>query len=401
MSAGRYVRNPNYHPSDDSSSDDDSESVSSEENETLTEKTAKKKSKEGYEMSSLRINPLMLVDQFPEDPTMEIAREFWVDWIAMLKRLFKLNPKAFNSDEIQITILVTRGGAFLRNILANSEHEFPETFDEAVDRIEQFLRANSNALADEANFGTLKQEGGETFQKFTDRVQKKARVFRLEENRVIAQITQGAKQSDKLMDFGIRGKTSLVELIGYGNQLEVLMRDKKAEAGKENLLASEINAFVMEMNPGLCYAQCQLCDVTVTMLIDSGATLNIIPEDVWLEIKSLSVADGEKGCARNISYNSNRRIEAFGGSLIDVLVTFWTWIKVLHSDKPQVFAQFFVVRAVKKNYIEENTQMEVCEDNNMNKNTSEQEEALAGRNLRDRAKLKAPGKLAYMTKLQD
>ncbi|CRL00712.1 CLUMA_CG013969, isoform A [Clunio marinus] len=235
MSAGRYVRNP-----DERSSDDDSESVSSEENETLTEKTAKNKSKEGYEMSSLRINPLMLIDQFPEDPTMEIAREFWIDWIAMLKRIFKLNPKAFNSDEMQITVLITRGGAFLRNILFNAKYVFPKSFDEAVERIEQVFKVNSNHLADETNFGALRQEEDESFQRYSDRVRKKARAFGFEEKRVIAKITQGAKQKEKLMDFGIRGKASLVELIGYGNQLEVLTRGKKIETEKDNLLTSEV-----------------------------------------------------------------------------------------------------------------------------------------------------------------
>lgn len=199
-------------------------------------------------MSMAKVNPMMLVDQFPEDPTMDSAREFWVDWISMIKLLFKLNPSTFRSDEMRITLLITRGGAFLRNILANINQEYPETFDEAVETIEEYLRANSNPLADEANFGTLMQEEGESFQKFSDRVKKKARVFRLEENRVIAQITRGGKQSEKLMDFGLRGKTSLVELVGYGNQLEVLLRNRKLEVKRENdsNLPSEVNILRMK-----------------------------------------------------------------------------------------------------------------------------------------------------------
>lgn len=248
--AGRYVRAIVDDQDENRTVDEiESESCSDDESDSTSHLMVNPVDSDS-KISKMRINPLTLIDQFPEDPTMEKAREFWVDWIAMIKRLFKLNPSAFPSDEIRITVLITRGGAFLRNVLANTRHEFPDTFDEAVTRIDEYFRANSNSLADETSFGTLVQGDGESFQKFSDRVQKKARVFRLEENRAISQITRGAKQSDKLMDFGIRGKTSLVELIGYGNQLEVLMRDRKPVVTRENedVLVSEVNAVGMNRN---------------------------------------------------------------------------------------------------------------------------------------------------------
>ena len=193
-----------------------------------------------------KINPLALVDQFPEDPTFEIARDFWIDWIQMMRMMFQWNAGTFTSDAAKLSILLAKGGGFIRKILSNKWEDM--NFDGAVETIENYFRVNSNSLADEAIFRRITQEKTESFEKFADRVTKKARVFGIsDEKRIIAQVTAGALEVEKLTDYSIRGDVTLSGILAYGNQIEALARSRET-----NVLPKEVNEMITSCGQGRC-----------------------------------------------------------------------------------------------------------------------------------------------------
>jgi hypothetical protein len=234
---GRFVRPLNFKWEDltakDSSESDENDSLEIVESEAQSSEAA------GSSSSGFKLNPLHLIDSFPEDPSMEAAREFWVDWINMLKKMFAWNTKTIRNDEARMSILMTKGGSFIRQILAEKLDGL--NFKEAENLINDYLCANTNAAIDRATFQKIKQEDGESFQKFVDRVQKKARVFKfVDKGRVMDQIIAGATATDKITEYTIGKEVTLKEIIIYGNQLEAF--EPKQES---NIIRREVNEIKM------------------------------------------------------------------------------------------------------------------------------------------------------------
>lgn len=175
-----------------------------------------------------KINSLNLIDSFLADPNFEEAREYWPDWIAMLKLVIDCQPELNKRDNIKKAIIASKGGNFIRKIIMNDVQQ--STFEEIVQLVDKYFKENSNKLADETLFQQLKQTKGESFERFTDRIKKKAKVFNIDEDqRIILQIATGAIDSEKLVDHSIRGSVTLGSLIAYGNQLEALSRSRENE----------------------------------------------------------------------------------------------------------------------------------------------------------------------------
>lgn len=68
-------------------------------------------------------------------------------------------------------------------------------------------------------------------------------------------------------------------------------------------------------------------------LIDSGATINFIPLEVWERLW----ADEDS------RFSKNRNITAYGGKQLNVYGTFKAWIVVKESSKPRQFEEFIIV----------------------------------------------------------
>lgn len=179
----------------------------------------------GKSLPKAKINPLSLIDQFPDEPSLDQAREFWSDWIEMIQMMFTWNPKIFPSDQTKMSVLLAKGGGFIRKILATKLREL--SFDQAAAAVNDYFESNSNPLADEAVFRQITQKREDSFEKFADKVVKKARVLWcifgiMDEKRIISQVTAGAIESQKLTDFSLRGGVILKGILAYGNQLEAL-----------------------------------------------------------------------------------------------------------------------------------------------------------------------------------
>jgi hypothetical protein len=111
------------------------------------------------------------------------------------------------------------------------------SFEQAEGLINDYLSANTNSAIDRATFMSIKQETGESFQKYVDRVQKKARVFKFVGNeRVFDQIISGAAAKDKITEYTIGKEVNLKQIITYGNQLEAFKQKQEA-----NIIPKEVN----------------------------------------------------------------------------------------------------------------------------------------------------------------
>lgn len=95
---GKYVRPLGYaYEEDDLSEHENDADAELIENDTENEPADEITSNFG------KINPLALVDAFPEDPGLEEAREYWIDWIEMLKKLFKWNRQVDKSENMKLS----------------------------------------------------------------------------------------------------------------------------------------------------------------------------------------------------------------------------------------------------------------------------------------------------------
>lgn len=73
-------------------------------------------------------------------------------------------------------------------------------------------------------------------------------------------------------------------------------------------------------------------------LIDSGASINIIPRTTWDKIwtdEDCFIFDAREGCSK--------RITAYGGKPLDVWGTFKAHIQIPNTAKPQLMEEFFVI----------------------------------------------------------
>lgn len=211
-------------------------SESSEEERDQTERE-----EEMPNVISTKINPLAVIDQFPQDPTFNEARVFWHDWSRLMKKTFSVSQRNTLTDEAKLQILLYKGGDYIRKIVAESIEDL--TLDGAFELVDDHFKLNSNPLADAAAFSRLKQ-GDDSFTRFTDSVRKKARVFGvLDEKRVIAQIVVGARETEKLSDFTIRGEVKLSEVIAYGHQLE-----EQAATRETKFIPKEVNTIREKFN---------------------------------------------------------------------------------------------------------------------------------------------------------
>ena len=223
---GKYVRPLNYLLDDDDSDENGMD---------LEDKDTTDKASDDITSNFGKINPLALVDAFPDNPGLEEAREYWIDWIDMLNKLFNWNKQVQKSENMKLSILMAKGGNYIRKILSAKWNG--NRFDDAIESINDYFKTNSNPLADEAKFRRIVQEKSETFERFADRVKKKAKVFGInDEKRVIAQITNGAVESEKLTDYSIRGDVGLAAIVAYGNQIEALSSTRDTA-----ILPKEIN----------------------------------------------------------------------------------------------------------------------------------------------------------------
>lgn len=77
---------------------------------------------------------------------------------------------------------------------------------------------------------------------------------------------------------------------------------------------------------------------TAEFLIDSGASINIIPRETWDEIWK-----DEDTFLYDVKTGHNREITAYGGKPLKVHGTFKAYIEVSDAEKPRQFEEFFIV----------------------------------------------------------
>lgn len=204
---------------------DSESSLDENEIEQVKQEMGAKQKKRLERMLNTKINPMQLIDDFPRDPAMDVARDFWQSWINLLQKMFSLNPKLFPSSELKLTVLLAKGGPYIRKIL---ESHSECSFDGAVKIVDEYMASNSNVIADEAVFRSVKQMQGESFEKFSDRVRKKAKVFKInEESRIVSQVASGALMSEKLAEYIVQPDVTLAKVICFGNNLEALNAQRK------------------------------------------------------------------------------------------------------------------------------------------------------------------------------
>lgn len=98
---------------------------------------------------------------------------------------------------------------------------------------------------------------------------------------------------------------------------------------------------------------CQIDNVRVEFLIDSGASINTVTENVWNELNKKNASIFKK------KYKCDRQFHAYASSEpLDVSAIFEAWISV-NPSKPKTYAEFFVVKEARKCLLSKRTSEEL------------------------------------------
>lgn len=91
----------------------------------------------------------------------------------------------------------------------------------------------------------------------------------------------------------------------------------------------------------------------MNFLVDSGASINTVTEDVWKEIAESKVKVFRK------SVTCDRRFTAYASrELLRVTAKFETWISV-NSSKPEAYVEFYVIERARKSLLSKATSEEL------------------------------------------
>jgi Tfp pilus assembly protein PilE len=224
----------------DSESSDETQDESSEEEvqQTRTNRRPKR-------TASGRVKPLLtskidiysLVKEFPEQPTLNEAREKWPVWHKSILELFEYGIKNASEDQ-KILLLTMRGGPYIRDIVREGRE--PKTLTAALAKVEQHLNNNTNVVSDQTTFDQLHQHPEEKFEIYAKRVRNMATIMRVKvgDGRLIARIAAGAIAKNELHLFTMTRKEATIdELIAFGTQLE----NRNVGAFKSKIIPQEIN----------------------------------------------------------------------------------------------------------------------------------------------------------------
>lgn len=98
---------------------------------------------------------------------------------------------------------------------------------------------------------------------------------------------------------------------------------------------------------------CHIDNVPVEFLIDSGASINTVTEDVWNVLNEKNANIFKK------KFECDRRFHAYASSEpLDVLAIFEAWIHI-NPSKPNTYAEFFVVKEARKCLLSKRTSEEL------------------------------------------
>lgn len=94
---------------------------------------------------------------------------------------------------------------------------------------------------------------------------------------------------------------------------------------------------------------CKIDCIPVEFLIDSGAAINTVTEQVWDTLAKNEAAFFKK------KFNCDRRITAYASQEpLEVLMIFEAWISV-NDTKPKAYAEFFVIQGARKSLLSKRT----------------------------------------------
>lgn len=112
-----------------------------------------------------------------------------------------------------------------------------------------------------------------------------------------------------------------------------------------------MNTQVQTLNDGSIL--CLIDNVAVEFLIDSGASVNTVTENVWKELNQKNASIFKK------KFKCDRRLHAYAGSVpLEVSAIFEAWIFV-NPSKPKTYAEFFVVKEARRCLLSKNTSEEL------------------------------------------
>ncbi|XP_041786794.1 uncharacterized protein K02A2.6-like [Anopheles merus] len=119
-------------------------------------------------------------------------------------------------------------------------------------------------------------------------------------------------------------------------------QNQRNEANEKDSL-NEIFTTTRLLDNGM--VKCMLDTVHVVFLIDSGASVNTVTEQVWLELQK------SKANIQDISYNCDKQITTYASNQPLKLILKFKAVISINQSKPTTFAEFIVVQGSNKSLL--------------------------------------------------